>query len=105
MDHAPRAGGLGIEVARPRPRAFARRGDAVAAFFDDLAVDDLLGVRPGDPAGILEPRHHLIEGRRGAADTVARQLAAKILAGPPTREERAEDDELQVRERRQLPRL
>src|SRR5262245_52091043 len=105
MGDAPGTGGLGVEVARPRPRAFSRRSDAVAALFDDLAVDDLLCVRPGDPAGVFEARHHLVESRRGAAHTVARQLAAKVFAGSFTREERAEDDELQMRECGQLPGL
>ena len=87
---------FGVEGARGRPGPIARRGERVAALFDDLAVDDLLVVRAVHEPGVLEPRHHLVEGRRGAGDAPLRERAPQIPSGPLAAAQQAEDEELKM---------
>jgi hypothetical protein len=71
------------------------KGPAYDRRLDDLALYDFLRVGPLDPAGVLEAGHHLVEGGRAAAHTVARQFAAQHTTAMLPGEEGAQDDELE----------
>src|SRR5262245_21008239 len=103
MGHTIEAcGDSGIEIARAVPGTHAGRFHAVAAFLDDLRVDDFLRVEAVNPAGVLEARHHLVERRPGPPHAVALQFAPNVLARLLVGEQRADDDELEDRKSTRL---
>src|SRR3954469_2696491 len=90
--------GVAVKRARRRPCRVAAAGQRVAPLLDDLAVDHLLVVLAGDQPRILEPRHHLVEGRAAAIDAVALQGAPHHPPRPLTAAQHAEYEELEMRD-------
>src|SRR6185295_12171996 len=87
---------LQVEISREIPGRGARGGHHVPAFLDDLTGDDFLIVFAGDEFGVLEPRHHLVEGGPRPADAVPRQFAPQLAAEARRLPQVAEDEELEM---------
>src|SRR3954467_7777887 len=90
--------GVAVERARRRPGRVAASGQRLAPLLDDLAVAHLLVVLAGDEPRILEPRHHLVEGRSAPIDAVPLQRASDHASRPLTAAQHPEDEELEVRD-------
>src|SRR5262245_52996523 len=88
--------GVAVERAGGRPRGLAARRQGVAALLDDLPVHDLLVVLAAHEAGVLEPRHHLVERGPAAIDAVPLQRPPDRPSLALAAAKHAEDEELEV---------
>ena len=90
--------GGAIEGARVRRRPRSSREHFVMPLADDLAIDHLLLVPPGNKAAVLEAGHQLIEGRPALAHAGVAQSLAQGAAGGGLALQLGHDQELQVRQ-------